>query len=305
MERTRNTAERSLRLPEFATERYTAIRLLGQGGIASVFQVLDNSTGSPVALKVLHSELAESPVQRHRLRREFEILRALNNPGIARALDFHETADASPFFTLELIEGENLEIRSRDSNLSIREILEVLHHVAQTFGYLHDSGVVFCDLKLSNIMLRNDTRSGATVLIDFGLAHDGGRFYQELPRTGSLVGTSLYMAPEQIRGDSPTPLVDVYAFGVMAYELLAGRTPFESNDTFNITNSHLLAEVPDVRELNPKVPRDVATMIQVCLAKDPIERYQSMWELAERIHAIRVRLAHQPPKKGFLRFLGF
>jgi serine/threonine-protein kinase len=293
------TPQHPLTLSDGELQRYTYVRCLGQGGIASVYQVLDRDMGIPVALKILRPEVAESDVARLRLRREFEILTSLDHPAIAHAFEMHEPKDAPPFFTLELIHGESLDTHLTLSPLSALDAVTILEQVARAVGYLHDRGIVFCDLKPSNIMVRSDAESRSCVLIDFGLAHDGGRFSRDLPSSGALVGTSLYMAPEQIRGESPTLRMDIYAFGVLAYELLAGRTPFESHDTFTTTTSHLLAEVPDVRIVNPNTPKDLARMMGVCLAKEPDERYETMWEILERLDEIHARLVNNRTRSRF------
>lgn len=279
--------ENTPNLPNATLRIFDSVRLLGQGGLASVFEVIDRATRARLALKILHPEAAESSIARARLRKEFEILNALSHPAIARVHEFLESTDAPPLFTLELIEGTSVEERMKVGPLPIPLVLAILEQVADAVGYLHTRGIVFRDLKPSNIMLRGDDTLHSCVLIDFGLADDGGRLSTQVPETGAMIGTSLYMAPEQIRAEPSTPSIDIYAFGVLAYELLAGKPPFESRDTFAITSSHLLAEVPDIRASRPDTPRGLARMIRVCLAKDPHERYQTMREVRERLHDIR------------------
>jgi serine/threonine protein kinase len=273
-----------------ALDRYEFIRLLGQGGTASVFHVLDRLRHISLALKILHPEAAQISTLQARLRREYEILRSINHPSIIRVFDYEESHDCAPFFTLELIEGLSLEKIGHQQSFSLSDSLTALEQIARILGHLHDQGIVFRDLKPSNILLRQPELPQSVVLIDFGLAEKICGSSHQSKQDNSLEGTSIYMAPEQIRAEPTAPSVDIYAFGVVAYEILIGKPPFESNNTFTITSSHLLAAVPDIQTINPNIPKDIARMIRVCMAKEPSDRYHTMWEIVDRLENAQRRL---------------
>jgi serine/threonine-protein kinase len=209
--------------------------------------------------------------------------------------DLHETPDGRPFFTLALLEGKPLEslisdYKLRSLSLSEEDIRSILDQVAEALHYLHQNRLVFCDLKPANIMVSEHAGMLSCTLIDFGIAQRLQTSETASTTRGNITGTSHYLSPEQVQGRHPDVRSDVYAFGVLGYELVTGAPPFTQRELFDATAAHLLAKIPALTTSHPSLSRALATMIELCLAKDPEDRFQSMLEIRERL-ARRPRLS--------------
>jgi serine/threonine protein kinase len=286
---------------------YLVLEPLGSGGIATVYRAVEESSGREVALKALQPQLVHAATTRARFEREFELLSTLHHPSLVRAGELRCDYQGAPFFTLELIAGETLEryLSKRVADLSpsggvlapnlcsrwILTSIAIVERVADALAYVHQQGLIYCDLKPSNVMISFQGDEPRVTLLDFGLAVPIGG--EDLLHTGALVGTSLYMSPEQALGKRPTKVSDIYSLGVLAYELLTLQTPFASPELYEVTASHLLGEVVDPRTRNGAVSKPLARLVRVCLAKDPADRYQEMREITERLS--RMRRAQRDP----------
>ena len=275
---------------------YTILRQIGRGGMGIVYEALQEAPRRRVAIKLLHpSQLTESRLKR--FRQEAQLLGRLQHPGIAQ---IHEagTYDAGsgpqPYFAMELVEGVDIRTHCERAVLDARARIELLARVADAIQYAHERGVVHRDLKPDNVLV--NTR-GQPRILDFGIARpssDSTALSTVLTEDGQLVGTLGYMAPELLNGDGEvTPLVDVYALGALAYELLVGRLP---RDVPDLPLSQVIprlaeAEAPPAGALDPDLRGDVETILGKALEAEPGRRYGAAAAFASDL---RRHLADQP-----------
>jgi eukaryotic-like serine/threonine-protein kinase len=265
------------RLAEALADRYRVEREVGQGGMATVYLAEDLKHHRRVALKVLRPELAAS-LGADRFFREIEVAAKLQHPHI---LPLHDSGEAGPFlyYVMPFVDGESLRGRlARGGELPIHDAVRILAEVADALAYAHGHGVVHRDIKPDNVLL-----SGRHALVtDFGVAkavsEATGR--QQLTTAGVALGTPAYMAPEQAAAE-PTidHRVDIYALGVMGYELLTGRPPFVGASSQEVLAAHITQAPEPVSVRRPAVPAGLADVIMRCLAKRPADRWQSADEL--------------------------
>ncbi|MGH7513888.1 MAG: serine/threonine-protein kinase, partial [Gemmatimonadales bacterium] len=274
-------ADPPARLAAALANRYRVERELGQGGMATVYLAEDLKHRRKVALKVLRPELAAT-LGPDRFFREIEVAAGLQHPHI---LPLHDSGEAAGFlyYVMPFVDGENLRGRlTRHGELPIHEAVRLLAEVADALAYAHGQGVVHRDIKPDNVLL-----SGRHALVtDFGVAkavsEATGR--QQLTTAGVALGTPAYMAPEQAAADPHLDhRVDIYAVGVMAYELLAGRPPFTGRSSQEVLAAHLTQPPEPVSALRPAVPEALAAIVMKCLAKRPADRWQSAEELASQL----------------------
>ena len=252
---------------------------IAAGGMGTVYKVWDLKRQVPLAMKVLHADLAEDPSIFKRFRREASALKKLAHPNIVPFYGLYQTADFA--FLLEgYVDGPTLkDVLKRKGRLSAKEALTVLKGVSAALNYAHAHGVVHCDIKPGNVMIDS---GGRVYLTDFGIA----RHAESVTTTFGFAGTPAYMAPEQVRGEAVTPATDVYSLGVMAYELLVGRRPFTgeeegtagaSTKAERLRMAHVKLTPPDPRQFNPKLPKAVADVLLRALSKPPEDRYSDAW----------------------------
>jgi tetratricopeptide (TPR) repeat protein len=246
-------------------DRFVIERLAGSGGMGSVYLASDRArTGRPVALKTLGPNADAT-----RFAREISTLSELTHPSIVRFVA-HGTVDGAPFLAMEWLEGEDLASRLARGSLSVRECVGLATCVGEALGHAHARGVVHRDVKPSNIFLPTGNAEDAR-LLDFGIARSDDAI--ELTRTGAVVGTPGYMAPEQARGNRALdPCADVFALGCVLFECLAGRPAFAGPNVMAVLARVLLEEAPRVSELRKDVPAVLDELIARMLAKDPTER---------------------------------
>src|SRR5579871_17822 len=244
---------------------YTLERELGRGGMATVFLAQDTKHGRPVALKVLHLELAAS-LGSERFRREIKLAAQLQHPHILSVLDSGETPSGLLWFTMPYVEGESLRDRLvRERQLPIGVALRLTREVADALDYAHRHGVVHRDIKPENILL---TERHALVA-DFGIARGLNPNTREhsLTGTGLALGTPGYMSPEQASGEASLDArTDVYSLGTVLYEMLAGEPPFTGPNTQAVVAQMLASEPPSVRKMRPQVPVAVDIALRTALA---------------------------------------
>ena len=248
-------------------DRYRLVRLLGSGANGEVWRARDERLDRDVAVKVLRPELADDEEVRARFRAEARHAGGLRSPGIAAVFDFAERDDGA-WLVMELVDGQPLsEVLRSEGRLPVDRTLDVVEQAAAALQVAHDGGVVHRDVKPANLLLRPDGRLSVT---DFGIAHAAGA--AALTRTGQVVGTASYLSPEQASGRPVTPATDLYALGVVAYECLAGRRPFERDDPVAVLLAHLQTPPPPLPD---DVPRPVSDLVDRMLAKDPADRPSS------------------------------
>ncbi|MBK6407011.1 MAG: serine/threonine protein kinase [Holophagales bacterium] len=262
--------------------RYEIRSVLGTGGSASVYAAWDRDLKRLVALKALrHDRMTETALKR--FRREVAVARDADSPRLVRVYDVGEAGE-TVFLTMELVEGESLRQRLGGDPLEPGEALRIAKEVLHALGDLHRLGIVHRDVKPGNILLG---AGGLVKLADFGLARhwDGGD--TRATETEGLVGTMEYLAPEQALGRPVDARTDLYAFGVVLYELLSGRVPFSSESVLGNVVARLREKAPDVRRANPSVPAWLAGVVARTLERDPGDRYATAGALLADLEAGR------------------
>ena len=249
--------------------RYRMEVLLAAGGMGEVWAARDLLAVRPVAVKVLGGAFAGDGRAAERLRREARAAGRLEHPNIARVLDLGEH-DGRPYLVMELLEGESLAERiGRAGPMAPAEAALVVAAVAGALEAAHRAGVVHRDVKPGNVFL---TAGGEVKVLDFGIALAAG---EAALTTGDLIGTAAYLAPERVLGQRATPAADVYALGVVLYELLAGRRPFEAGSEIELAMAHVNARPASLALVAPSAPPHLVAACEQAMAKDPSARPSS------------------------------
>jgi serine/threonine-protein kinase len=258
------------RLKDTLSHTYDIERELGGGGMSRVFVAIDRSLGRKVVIKLLSPELI-ADVNRGRFRREIQVAAQLQHPHIVTLLSAGEHEDLV-WYTMPFIAGESLRSAvEKNGPMSITDVVRVLYHVGEALDYAHGEGVIHRDIKAANIL-----RSGTYFLVtDFGVAKalNASMPASGMTQTGMAIGTPAYMAPEQLAGDPAADhRIDIYALGLLAYELLNGRSPFAATTPAKVLAAVLSLEPQPLVELRPDVPRSLSELVMKCLAKEPDDR---------------------------------
>ncbi len=264
--------------------RYRLVRQIAVGGMGEVWEAADTRLGRPVAVKVLKAELSHDQEFLHRFRIEARTTASINHAGIAAVHDYGE-ADAgggkrTAYLVMELVEGEPLSARlANRKRLTPDRTLDVLEQAGRALQAAHDRGFVHRDVKPGNILLMPD---GRVKLTDFGIAKAANAV--PMTRGGMVMGTAQYIAPEQAMGGDASPTGDVYSLGIVGYECLAGRRPFNAENPVDVA----MMQIRDApAPLPSSVPAQVRKLIETALVKDPKLRYASGGEFADAAAAVR------------------
>ncbi|HVS04396.1 MAG TPA: protein kinase, partial [Thermoanaerobaculia bacterium] len=257
---------------------YRILRLLGAGGMGEVYEAIDSRIDRRVAVKVLPRALAADPDRLRRFQQEARAVGALNHPNLLSLFDLGEV-DGLHYLVTELLEGESLRARLAEGPLAVRQAVEVAGQTAEGLAAAHERGIVHRDLKPENLFL---TDEGRVKILDFGLAKlaalEGDPGWES--RTGAVVGTAAYMAPEQVRGERADARADLFALGAILYELLTGESAFRRGTAIATLNAVLDEEPPRLARLDPEIPAPLATLLRGCLEKEVVRRFQSARDLA-------------------------
>ena len=265
--------------------RYRIVERLGQGGMGVVYKAFDPQIERTVAIKVISGQRFDNPELRERFFREARAAGQLTHPNIIIVYDLGEE-QGQPYLAMEFVDGVTLDVLMRSGEpFPLPQRLSILLDVCEGLAYAHHRGVIHRDVKPGNIMV---TRSGAAKILDFGLAR---LISSDLTRSNLMLGTMSYMAPEQLRGESIDQRVDIFAVGVVLYELFAGRRPFEGDSLASAIYKVLEEEPPAVHEVNPSVPLELSQIVTRALAKDRDQRYQSMDEVARDLMAAQATVS--------------
>lgn len=278
--------------------RYRVVVPIGQGGMGMVCLARDTELDDErVALKFVAPNTARSHLFSQRLKNEVILARRLTHPNIVRIYDFGGPENGSFYIIMEYVDGisfrEVLERRG-GGGLPIRQAVSLLFQVAVGLDYAHARKVIHRDLKPDNILL---STSGEVRISDFGSARCT-QIDSRVTPDGELVGTPHYLAPEMFRGDRPQPTADVYAFGILAFELLTGRLPFEGKNFLPLLGQHLNHPLPSIRSERPDVPSWLESLVTICAEKDPCDRFQGMAEIAHLLFTRLCEIGHPPPVPG-------
>ena len=268
---------------------YKILEKIGSGGMGDVYLAEDTKLDRKVALKVLPPELAENEERRARFQREAKAIAALDHPNIVQVFSVEE-AEGVHFITMQLVHGKTLTELLPKNGFPLNKFFEIAIPLADAVAAAHQEGITHRDLKPDNMMVGED---GRIKVLDFGLAKPTSGFAatdaeSEMATTaktaeGMIVGTLSYMSPEQAQGKAVDTRSDMFSLGVVLYEMLTGRQPFKGDSPAEVLSS-IIKDTPDATsELNPKIPRDLAKLVNRCLAKDPIRRFQSAIDLRNEL----------------------
>ena len=252
--------------------RYELEELVGTGGMSSVYRAHDRLLDRKVALKVLHEHYGSDEAQVERFRREARAVATLSHPNIVAVIDRGEH-EGRQFIVFEYVDGENLKrLLERKGPLPVARALELVIQIAKALSFAHGQGLVHRDVKPQNVLLNGD---GAAKVTDFGIARSLD-VQHGMTQTGTVLGTSDYIAPEQAQGRRVDEHSDVYSLGVVLYELLTSKVPFPGENFVAVAMRHINEPPPSVRVERPDVPARVDVALQVAMAKEPDDRWPTM-----------------------------
>lgn len=272
--------------------RYEPIRLLGEGGMGRVYLAKQSDLGRQVVVKVMHDHIAVDPKFRERFQRETLLMARFQHPNVVALYDASLDDPQGPCIVMEYIKGVSLDaLLHRNTRLSPARVSRLLFQLCEALQAAHQKGIVHRDLKPSNLMVVDpDTPYETIKVMDFGLAKlvddEGGMaMYHKAQETGTdfAVGTPGYISPEQVRGEDISYRSDIYSVGVILYELLAGRLPFQRDETMDVLLAHATEPPPPFSEIGAadSVPAAVERVVMSCLEKDPVQRPASARDLAQ------------------------
>jgi serine/threonine-protein kinase len=260
--------------------QYDIIALMGEGGMASVYRAEQMSDGREVALKVIRNHLNHNDEFTERFKREAHTLTVLSHPHIIKVFDYGQQ-DRTVYLAMELLTGGNLAALIQNGQLMTHLALRVFDQIASALNHAHEHGIIHRDLKSNNVLLDS---AGNAYLTDFGIARlmtDNAT----LTQTGFAVGTPAYMAPEMWTGADLDARVDIYALGVLLFEMLTGTLPFTGDAVAHIMHKHIYTPAPSVCQQNPRLPTALDWVIAKALAKKPGDRFLTVEEFASAVNA--------------------
>jgi serine/threonine protein kinase len=262
-------------------DAYQIVRVVGEGGMGRVYEARHTRLGNKrFAVKMLHAEYARQPDVVARFQREAEAASGIAHINVVDVYDVHHTEDGRPYMVGEFLEGEELgSFLTRVGKIPAQLAVRIVRQVCRALGAAHARGVVHRDMKPENVFLVGNLATPTVKVIDFGISKVGDAGGTALTRTGMIMGTPSYMAPEQARGDKVDHRADIYAVGGILYRALTGKKPFDSDDP-SATLTQVLTEDPErPRSVEPTIPQALELVLQRAMEKKAEDRYQSMAEL--------------------------
>jgi serine/threonine-protein kinase len=271
--------------------RYQLVEPLARGGMASVWIAEDPVLSRKVAVKILRTDLAADPDTRARFRYEAIAAARLNHPNVVATYDTGDD-DGTAYIVMELVDGPTVrDLLRADGPLPVREALRIGIQVADALEAAHRAGLVHRDVKPPNVLV---PRAGPVKVTDFGIAKAAGE--NDLTRTGTVMGTARYLAPEQVNGKPADARTDVYALGLLLYEMLCGKPPFGGDTDVATAMARLTTTAPPIRTQRPDVPAELDDLVHKCLARDPARRFTSAADVRAALAAIRPQTAGVPSR---------
>ena len=278
-------------------DRYEILETLGQGGMNDAYKARDRVTGRLVVLKMPFASLIGDPATYNRYQRELEIGKRLQHPNIQELVAEGRLDGITPYLVLDYVDGTLLrEYLRQHAPLSVEEAINITVQLTDALQYCHEHGVVHRDLKPENILIQPD---GTVKLVDFGIALLQGARRLTFRRLTSGFGTPDYMAPEQVQGDRGDARTDVYAIGVMLYEMLTGDVPYHGDSPLAVMSQRVTTDAPLLRRQRPDLPQQLEAIVWRALRRDPTERYPSMAALQHDLtHLDDVTIPKYPTTTG-------
>jgi zinc protease len=266
-------------------ERYEMLGELGRGGMGIVCKVRDHETGEVLALKILKPEIAANPQILERFKNELLLAHKITHRHVARLYEFHRAGDAV-YLSMEFVEGENLRsLLQREGRLETGRALEFARQLAEGLAEAHRQSIVHRDLKPENIMIGPD---GGLKVMDFGISRS---YAEDVTVTGSVVGTPAYMAPEQAEGKALDHRTDIYAFGLVLYEMFTGEAAFHGDTAVTVALKQIRERPRNPATLTPSLPKCVESAILKCLEKDPAARFQRVEDALRALQGVEAPAA--------------
>jgi serine/threonine protein kinase/Tol biopolymer transport system component len=279
-------------LPGKRIGAYKILALLGRGGMGVVYRARDERLRRDVAIKVLPYSFANDADRLRRFEQEAHATSALNHPNILTVHDIG-TQDGAPFIVAELLEGEELRAQLKSGAMSVHKALEYAQQISTGLSAAHEKGIVHRDLKPENLFV---TKDGRVKILDFGLAKlrppqtdvvgSDAPTQKQLTRPGVVMGTAGYISPEQVRGEEVDTRADIFAFGVILYEMLSGQRPFRGASAIEVMNAILKEEPPELGETTAKISPQLERIVRRCLEKRPERRFQTAYDLGFALEAL-------------------
>jgi len=272
-------------------DHYRIENLVARSGMASIFRATDTQNNRIVAIKIPHPEMEADPQLFDRFKREQEIGEKLDHPGVMKV--FKDPKHSRIYMVMEWVEGELLrQLIARQRKFSAERASKIMARICEALDYIHSHGVVHRDMKPENIMIDPEDR---IKLIDFGIAANEGSRRLTFAKLSNVMGTPDYISPEQVKGKRGDGRSDIYAAGVMLYEMLTGRVPFTGNNPFLIMNDRLLNSPEPPREIEPSISPALQEIIYRALERDPKNRYATAREFAWDLeHQDQVGVTERP-----------
>ncbi|MBP6470084.1 MAG: protein kinase [Chloroflexi bacterium] len=270
--------------------KYQLIEKIGRGGMAEVYKGYQESLDRYVAIKLMHAFLISEQDFLHRFKREAKAMASMRHPNIVAIYDFDVYGEDTYYLVMEYISGGTLKQKLEDlaaanEALPLERAVQIALQTAEALEYAHSRGMVHRDVKPANIMLNED---GRAILTDFGIVKLVGGQTMAYTATGALIGTPSYMSPEQAMGKPGDERVDIYALGVLLFQMTTGQLPYSADTPLAVIMQHVNTPIPEPAQFNPNVPPELQDIIIRALAKNPDDRYQTAKIMADDLRAIRL-----------------
>lgn len=274
---------------------YRIVGFLGAGGMGAVYHGVHNKIGRAAAIKVL-SDVAGNTTFKERFFNEARLQSSLHHPNIATLYDFQESGDLL-YIVMEYVDGETLDPLISRKHFAVEDALRTFESICDAVSFIHTNNIVHRDIKPQNIKVASN---GKVKLLDFGIAK--GDLSKGLTRIGGIIGTPNYLAPEQLKGESATQLSDIWALGVLLYEMLTGVGPFQGTTLEQLHIQITTAKFEEPEKINPAVKPEVSKIVARCLAVDPKMRYQSVADILVDVRGALRRYEAKPEERKGIAF---
>jgi len=287
LEEVQGEVEEDALIGQTLASSYTIVRVLGEGGMGRVYEARHTRiSGKRFAVKMLHPEFTRQPEVLTRFQREAEAAATIDSPYVVDVYDVDRTADGRAFLVCEFLQGKEFAVYLEETGkMPVGAAVRVVRQICKALAAAHDKGVVHRDMKPENVFLTGDMSQPLAKVIDFGISKLDDGPGAGLTKTGMIMGTPSYMAPEQARGERVDHRADIYAVGAILYCALTGQRPFDRGDPTATLTAVLTQDPPRPRSLEPTIPEPLEMIIQRAMAKRPQDRYESMTELDEELAA--------------------